>query len=137
MQKTCFSNWCIKCWQCTLFVSDMNFYLFSLTITCLLFLDFWSVLNSKPQRSPERLFVTMSWVGCLLKDSELFILLAEKSQNPNPSQNFCYSHSLNFHLFGSTESVSKQPTYLIIQLNSSLRHIIVTNRRSRTSSLLE
>jgi hypothetical protein len=45
---------------------------------------------------------------------------------PNPSQNFCYSHSLNFHLSGSTKFVGKQPTQLIVQLNSSLRHIIVT-----------
>ena len=47
-------------------------------------------------------------------------------KQPNPSQNFCYSHSLNFHLSGSTLSVSKIPTQLIVQLNSSLRHIIVT-----------
>jgi len=38
-------------------------------------------------------------LGCLLKDSGLFILFEE---NPNPSQHFCYSHSLNFHLSGST-----------------------------------
>ena len=44
----------------------------------------------------------------------------------NPSQNFCYPHSLNFHLSGSTLSVSKIPTQLIVQLNSSLWHIIVT-----------
>ena len=31
-----------------------------------------------------------------------------------------------FHLSGSTYFVSKQPTQLIVQLNSSLRHIIVT-----------
>ena len=45
---------------------------------------------------------------------------------PNPSQNLCYSHSLNFHVSGSPESGSKQPTQLIVELNSSLRHIIVT-----------
>ena len=28
-------------------------------------------------------------------------------KQPNPSQNFCYSNSLNFHLSGSTQSVSK------------------------------
>ena len=28
----------------------------------------------------EKLSLTMSWVGCLLKDSELFILFAENSQ---------------------------------------------------------
>ena len=40
---------------------------------------------------------------------------------PNTSQNFCYSHSLNFHISGSTESVSKQPTQLIIA--AKIRHI--------------
>ena len=39
---------------------------------------------------------------------------------PNPSQNFCYPHSLNFHLSGSTLFVSKQQTQLINQLNSIL-----------------
>ena len=29
----------------------------------------------------DELSLTMSWVGCLLKDSELFILFAENSQN--------------------------------------------------------
>jgi hypothetical protein len=33
---------------------------------------------------------------------------------PNPSQHFCYSYSLNFHVPGSTESVCKQPTQLIV-----------------------
>ena len=33
---------------------------------------------------------------------------------PNPSQHFCYSHSLNFGESVSPESVSKQPTQLII-----------------------
>ena len=66
----------------------------------------------------------MSWVGCLLKDSDLYSLICRKQ--PNPSQKFCYSHSLNFHISGSTYSVSKQPTKLINQLNSSLWHIIVT-----------
>ena len=47
-----------------------------------------------------------------------FFLIFRKK--PNPSQNFSYSHSLNFHLSG------KQPTQIIVQLNSSLRHIIVT-----------
>ena len=32
----------------------------------------------------------------------------------------------NFHVSGSPESVSKQPTQLILELYSSLRHIIVT-----------
>jgi hypothetical protein len=33
----------------------------------------------------------------------------------------------NFHASGSLESVSKQPTQLIVELISSLRHIIVTH----------
>ena len=56
----------------------------------------------------------------LLKNSELFILLAKSFSN------FCYSHSLDFHVSGSPESVSKQPTQLIFELNLSLWHIIVT-----------
>ena len=43
----------------------------------------------------------------------------------NPSQNFCYFYSLNFHASGSTKSVGKQPTQLII----ALLHIIVTDDR--------
>ena len=60
----------------------------------------------------------MSWVGYLLKDSEIFILFAEN--RPNPSQNFCYSHSFNSTVSGSSESVSKQPTqtWLIIVAHS-------------------
>jgi hypothetical protein len=49
--------------------------------------------------------------------SELFILFAE---------NCLYSNSLNFHVSGSPESISKQPTQLIVEFNSSLMHIIVT-----------
>ena len=41
--------------------------------------------------------------------------------------NFCYSHSLNFQISGSPESVSKQPTQVIVEFNSSLWHIIVTH----------
>ena len=59
-----------------------------------------------------------------LENQNFFILFAESSHNP--SQNFCYSHSLNFHVSGSPESISKQPTQLIGELNSSLQHIIVT-----------
>ena len=40
--------------------------------------------------------------------------------------NVIWSHSLIFHISGSIESVSKQPTQLIVELNSSLWHIIVT-----------
>ena len=60
----------------------------------------------------------MSWIGCLLIDSELFILFAENSQivfNIIPIL-------LTFmYLVNSTESVSKQPTQLIVELDSSLQ----------------
>ena len=63
----------------------------------MVFMKFWT----------EQTFVTIMcrndelcsmicWVGCFLNDSELFYLICRKY--PNPSQNFCYSHSLNFHL---------------------------------------
>ena len=39
-------------------------------------------------------------------------------KQPNPSQNFFYSHSLNFHLSGSPGSVSKQPTQLIVEAHN-------------------
>ena len=57
-------------------------------------------------------------------------------KQPNPSQNFCYSHSLNLHVSGSPESVSKQPTQLIVELNSSLRLIIVTQLYSKLGCTL-
>ena len=61
------------------------------------------------------------WVELVVYYSELFILFAENSQIL-----LKISHSLNFHVSGNLEFVSKQPTQLIIKLNSSLRHIIVT-----------
>ena len=66
----------------------------------------------------------MSLIGCLLKDSELFILFAEKSQILLKIS--IIPILLTFILSGSTSSVSKQPTQLIVQHNSLLRHIIVT-----------
>ena len=68
---------------------------------------------------------TMSSVGCFLKDSELFTLLAENSQI---LLKISVIHILLtfIYLVSSTSSVSKQPTQLIVQLNSSLWHIIVT-----------
>ena len=54
-----------------------------------------------------------------------FFLIGRKQ--PNPSQNFCYSYFLSFRASGSTKSVSKQLTQLIVELNSSLKQIIVTN----------
>ena len=65
----------------------------------------------------------MSWVGCLLPDSELFIIFAENSQILLKISVI----PILFHVSGSPESVSKQPTQLIVKLNSSMRHIIVTN----------
>ena len=50
----------------------------------------------------------MSWVGCLITDSELFILFAENSQI------LLFPFSSCIDVSGSTESVSKQPTHLII-----------------------
>ena len=40
--------------------------------------------------------------------------------------NVCYSQSLKLYLSGSTESVGKQPSQLIDQLNSPLKQKIVT-----------
>ena len=72
----------------------------------------------------DELSWTISWVGYLLKDSDLFILFAENSQILLKIS--VIPICLTFHLFGSTLSVSKQQTQLIIRLKSSLRHIIVT-----------
>ena len=48
------------------------------------------------------------------KIAEFFVVFSEKL-------------NFNFHVSGSTKSVCKQPTQVIIELNSSLRHIIVTH----------
>ena len=61
-------------------------------------------------------------LSCLLKDSELFTLFAENSQiilKISVTPIF-----LTFMYLVALESVSKQPTQLIAQLNSSLRQII-------------
>ena len=71
----------------------------------------------------------MSWVGYLLKHSELFISFAENSQIL--FKIYVIPILFNFPLSGSTLSVSKQPTQLIVWLNSSLRHIIVTKALPR------
>ena len=73
----------------------------------------------------DELSSMMSWVGFLLKDSELFVLFAENSQ---------ILHKISvtpilltfMYVSGSPEFVSKQPTQLIVKLISTLRHIIVT-----------
>ena len=78
----------------------------------------------------DELSSTVSRVGCLLKDSEFFfILFAENSQillkiSVIPILlSFIYLVALNL---GNWSYFGKQPTQLIVQLNSSLRHISVT-----------
>ena len=62
----------------------------------------------------------MSWVDCLLKDLELFILFAENSQILLKIS--VIPILLTFiYLVCSTSSVSKQPTQLIIAAHSSPR----------------
>ena len=85
--------------------------------------EFWmQILSSKQSfvaiicRNDE-LSSTMSWVGCLLKDSDLFILIAENSQN-------LLKISVIPILLTFIYLIA--PTQLIFQLNSSLRQIIVT-----------
>ena len=78
----------------------------------------------------------MSWVGYLLKDSELFILFAENSQILHKISvipillTFIYLVARLYLLvnnqLNSSSTSNHCPTQLIIQLNSSLRHIIVT-----------
>ena len=61
-----------------------------------------------------------SWVGCLLRDLELFILFAENSQI------FLKISLIPILLtFMSFLVALKQPTKLNVELNSSLHHIIV------------
>ena len=67
----------------------------------------------------DELSSTISCVGCLVFTTRFrpFILFAENSQILLK----IYSHSLNFHVSGSPEYVSKQPTQLIIAVHN--RHI--------------
>ena len=69
----------------------------------------------------DKLSLTLSWVSCLLKDSELFTLFAENSQI---LLKIAVIPILLKFIY--LVSVSKQPTQLIVQLNSSLRDIIAT-----------
>ena len=72
----------------------------------------------------DDLSLTMSWVGCLLKYSQIFILFAENSQI---LQNFSFIPILlTFVYLVAHNLLVKKPTQLIAQLNTSLRHIIVT-----------
>ena len=70
----------------------------------------------------DELSSTMSWVGCLLTDSELFVLFAENSQIFLKISGIPII--LTFTYLVALESVGKQPTQLIVQLNSSLRQTI-------------
>ena len=80
----------------------------------------------------DELSSTMSWL--FTKRFRAFYLIFRKQ--PNPSQNVCYSHSFNFHVSSSSESVSKETTQLIIELNSSLQHIIVTRNSKALANWL-
>ena len=55
----------------------------------------------------DELSLTMSWVGCLLKNSELFVLFAENSQILLKISDIPV---LLIHVSGGTKSVNKQPT---------------------------
>ena len=66
------------------------------------------------------LSLTMSWVGCLLTD----LVLPVKRMGITEILRRIWLFSAN--KTKSFESFSKQPTQLIVKLNSSLRHIIVT-----------
>ena len=59
---------------------------------------------------------TMSWVGCLLKDSEFFVLFAEDSQIHLKISVIPILFTF-MHLVNNTKSVSKQPTQLIVELS--------------------
>ena len=65
-------------------------------------------------------------MSCLLKDSELFILFAENSQILLKIS--FIRIFLTFMYLVALKSVSKQPTQLIVQLNSSLRQIIDSHK---------
>ena len=88
----------------------------------------FSTLISNLIRDPKSIQVIqlsaamMSWVGCLLKNSELFIWFAENSQILlKISVVRIFLTGLNLV---ALESVSKKRTQLIVQLNSLLRQII-------------
>ena len=70
----------------------------------------------------DELSSTMSLVGCLLKDSELFILFSENSQILLKSSVFPILLTF-MYLVAPNLLVNNQ---LIVELNPSLQHIIVT-----------
>ena len=73
----------------------------------------------------EEIHKMTTFVTIMCHNDELSWLFTKKiralylvcRKQPNPSQNFCYFHSLNFHVSASTEFVSKQPTQLIAAHN--------------------
>ena len=66
----------------------------------------------------------MSWVGCLLTDSSATRYMKVRRMGITEILRRIGLFSAN--KIKISESVSKQPTQLIVELNSSLRHIIVT-----------
>ena len=66
----------------------------------------------------------MSCVGCLLPDSELFILFAENSQIL--LKIFVIPILLTFTYLVALDLLINKQTHLIVQLDPSLRHLIVT-----------
>ena len=68
----------------------------------------------------NELSLRVNWIGRLLPDSEFLMLFAGNSQI------LLKIFVILIFWTGSPESVSKQPTQIIFELNLSLRHIIVT-----------
>ena len=93
----------------------------------------WSTLHYLKGNVPnfchnDKLSLMMSWVGCLLTNSGLPDTWNFKRMGLAESLRRIWLFSAN--KIKSSDSGSKQPTQLIIELNSSLRHIIVTQNWS-------
>ena len=74
----------------------------------------------------DKLSSTMSWVNCFLKDSEFFILFAENSQM---LLKISVIPILLTFIYLVAHNLLVNNQQLIIRLNLSLRHIIVTKVR--------
>ena len=74
----------------------------------------------------DELSAMMSCIGCLLKDSELFVLFVENSQILLKIS--VIPILLTFIYLVALKSFSKQPTQLIVELNSSLWHMFVISK---------
>ena len=72
-----------------------------------------SLLASPRSEKKKNCFVPHNWFDLVLY-YKIQSFLSYLQKIANPSQNFCFFHSLNLHLTGRTESVSKQLTQLII-----------------------